>query len=818
MRVIRLVATLSCCAILFVLLNSPVGNFPPLGRFLNPFAGFWTNNRSQDVLPTVLTVPGLIDHVEVRWDERRVPHIIARNRHDLFMAQGYLVARERLWQMDFQSRAAAGRLAEILGPQAVEHDRFRRRIGLARAAGESLRQILDDPETRLAAESFSDGVNAWIDALSGSTIPLEYKILDYMPEPWSPFKSALLLKSMAYTLTFRNAELSMTRTAEYLGKDLMDLLYPEEVRCASPAVPAETQWGFIPTPGARERRPKRKAQVPLETETDPIVASPWMANAHEAGSNAWVVSGRKTVSGYPILCGDPHLALTLPSIWYEMQLIGPDINVYGVTIPGVPGVLIGFNADLAWATTNAGSDVMDWYVLTYRDSTRQQYRYGSTWKPIRRRNETIAVLGANAVVDTVLETHYGPVVRLGDETGGPSTIPLDAALRWTAHDASNELLAFLHVNTATSPTEFADAVKHYDTPALNFVYADRTGNVGIIHAGKFPLRRKGQGRFLSDGADVRDEWAGWVPREHLPRALNPPSEFLGSANQAPTDSRYPYYLGSEYASCERADRIHDVLEKLNGITPEAMISLQNDTFSDQALALLRKLLPVVGGCAQGDQDRQLLRELETWDGEYRRELYGPTIFEEWWKELYTAIWRDDIERDSITLRWPRRDVTTALILDGSIARFADDRTTPERERWNDLVCRSFQRAASSLRHRLGPLDEAWQWGNVRRTTIPHLARIAGLGRQDLKTSGIGSVINATTGESGPSWRMVVALGPELKAWGIYPGGQSGNPGSDAYDNFVNDWVRGFTYELNFLRSASDTLQWGMQRTELRRSP
>ncbi|MBE0556522.1 MAG: penicillin acylase family protein, partial [Proteobacteria bacterium] len=246
MRVFKLVATLSCCVIVFALLNSPVGDLPPLGRFLNPFAGFWTNNRAQDVLPVSLEVPGLTSDVEILWDKRRVPHIVAQNLHDLFLTQGYVVARDRLWQMDFQARAAAGRLSEIVGAKALEHDRFRRRIGLATAAEQSLTRIMSDPESLMAAEAFSDGVNAWIDGLTRSTLPLEYKILDYEPEPWSPLKSALLLKAMSYTLTFRHSELSMTRTAEVLDKELMDQLYPERQPFVEPAIPAETRWGFTP--------------------------------------------------------------------------------------------------------------------------------------------------------------------------------------------------------------------------------------------------------------------------------------------------------------------------------------------------------------------------------------------------------------------------------------------------------------------------------------------------------------------------------------------------------------------------------------------
>jgi penicillin amidase len=801
---------------MFFVLDSPIGGLPPLGRFLNPFAGFWTNNRAQDAIPVTLEFPGLVDDVEIVWDTRRVPHIIAKNLSDLYFAQGYIVAMDRLWQMDFQVCVAAGRLSEIVGPKAVELDRFRRRIGLVTGAKKALAQVMENPESRRAVEAFAAGVNARIEQLDPSTLPVEYKILDWEPELWTPLKSALLLKSMTYTLTFRNSELSMTKTREVLGENLMELLYPEELPFSEPVVPAGTRWGFRPR-AAVEASPGNRAELSKVQHWDNSPNGPGdLSDVSHLGSNSWAVSGTKTASGYPILCNDPHLSLSLPSIWYEMQLMAPGLNVYGVTIPGAPGVLIGFNTDIAWGTTNAGSDVLDWYVVSFQDSTRREYRYGSGWKPVTARVETIAVRGADPVFDTVLTTHHGPVVRLGDEPSINPTVPQDAALRWTAHDASNELLAFLGMNSAQNHEMFTKALERFDAPAQNFVYADRWGNIGFIHAGKFPVRRRGQGRYLSNGSDSTHEWKTWVPRDHLPQMLNPLEGFVGSANQPPTDSKYPYYLGSAYASFDRSARINQVLRSLDQVTPEMMISLQNDVFSLQAQAIVPVLLATLRRCELTEPDLDLIRELEMWNFEYRRELYGPTIYEEWWRELHVQIWRDDVERDAVSLRWPRRDVTTAMILNGSIVRFADNRNTAERERWDDIVCDAFHQAKSSLEARLGPLDRAWQWGFARGSSIPHVAKIPGLGQQSLNTSGSPNVINGTTTSAGPSWRMVVELGPDIRAWGIYPGGQSGNPGSESYDNFITDWMRGFTYELAFMRFPEDSLHTLMQRTRLRR--
>jgi len=792
MRVLQFLIFGLCTLLLFVFLNHRVGQIPPLGKFLNPFSGFWANNRSMDSLPVTLHAGKLSVDVTILWDDRRVPHIFAQYAEDLYFAQGYVTALDRLWQMDFQSYAAAGRISELVGETTVDFDRLRRRIGMISSARIAEQEILNHPETRVAAQAYAAGVNAYIQTLRYKTLPLEFKILDYWPEDWTVFKSALLLKSFAHTLSFRNSEAIQTRTREILGDSLMNILHPFYPPYMEPIVPPGTPWNFS---GSAHR-----------VETANALGLSHAGSYNEAeelegiGSNNWAIAGSRSATGLPILASDPHLSLTLPSIWYEVQLVLPETNVYGITSPGAAGVLFGFNQHIAWGLTNGGSDAVDYYRITFRDESLTEYEVDGQWLPVTRRVDTIRVRGGDAILDTVMITHHGPVVYSPSEKAADVQIPIGAALRWTAHDASNEWLTFLKLNAASNMDEAIGALAYYDCPVQNFVMADANGEIAVVHNGKLPVRAVGQGRFLSDGADPKTEWKTWVPRPHLPQVRNPRRGFVSSANQNATDRSYPYYLGDGYASFDRGARINERLEKMSNVHAEEMLRLQNDNVSIHARMLLPVILPLISSDTLSDLERKCYEELVTWEYEYRSDLIAPTLCETWIVELSDAVWLDDIKRGDEMLARPRRDVTLWLILSQKSSPFYDNRNTETTETLKDIVAQSFKSMCRKLEERHGAFGSQWSWGRSRGTSLGHLARIPGLGRYKLPTNGNFNTINAMSGTFGPSWRMVVELGQSPRAWGIYPGGQSGNPGSREYDAFVNDWVEGKTYELLFLSS------------------
>jgi penicillin amidase len=822
MKWVRAVVSLLIAAAIFWALDNRHGTFPPAGRLLNPFAGFWQNGARGDHPPAELAVPGLKEEVHVAWDGRLVPHIFARNDHDLYLAQGFIAAYLRLWQMEFQLIYTAGRVSEIVGPMGIQQDRYNRRFGMAWAAENALNKFRDDPKSREAVEAYSAGVNVYIKSLGRKELPLEYKILDYAPEPWTDLKCVLLLKSMAYTLTAYNQDAAMTLMRDALGEQVVDALFPYQPPLVNPVIPPGTAWDFspVPVPGTKTPGETGRLNAAAGAPTEGIQPSGFTPigtrPSPDVGSNNWAVSGRLTRSGFPILCNDMHLGLSLPAIWYELQLSAPGLSARGVSFPGAPLVVAGYNENIAWGFTNGTDDVLDWYAVKFKDETRGEYLYDGEWRKTVIREERIKVRGGKTVVDRVIYTHHGPVVRLkGEAPFTASNVPVDAALRWLAHDPSNEFMTLDGLNRAKNYGDYVKALEFWDCPAQNIIYADKEGTIAIWHDGKYPLRRKGQGRYILDGSDPADDWQGWIPRGQVPHIENPERGFVSSANQIATDAEYPYYLGSDYASYERGARINEILAGAKSVKPEDMVRMQADVLDIRARAVVPRLLDLIREKQMTEAERRSYDELRNWNFEDRAALVAPTIFKQIWTDLNTLTWNDEKKGGMERMSWPASQVTVDLILNHPGSEFFDDKTTAEKETLADIAERAFRSAQQTLEKRWGPMGPAWNWGKTKGTRIGHVGLIPGLGLEGLEADGDSSTINAISVAWAPSWRMVVELGPEVKAWGIYPGGQSGNPGSKYYDNMVGDWLAGKPDELIFLKSADEPHPGIVRRTVLR---
>jgi penicillin amidase len=808
LRIIKPILALLVSVSLTWVLNTRQGDVPPFGKFLSPFRGFWRNAEPATAPAALQTLrlPGLRQPVQVRFDDKHVPHVFALNDHDLYYAQGYLTARDRLWQMDFLAHVAGGRLSEIVGPARLETDRFFRRMGLPFGARRSLDSAMTDPVTRTVLTSYADGVNAYISTLTPQTLPFEYKLLDYAPEPWAPLKSALILKYMAFDLSGRSDDLRMSNALTRYGPAVIKDLFPNYPVQEEPVVPVGTPLDFQPLPVPATPPgflAAMSGKVP-QNEPDP-----------ELGSNNFAVSGAKSASGFPLLANDPHLQLNLPSIWYQVQLSAPGVNVYGVSIPGGPSAIIGFNEQVAWGVTNVAADVLDWYQLKFRDNTRREYWHDGRWKPVRRVVERIVVRGQPDRLDTVLYTHHGPIVY--DKPEKPfiaGQAPVAHAMRWTAHDAANEYRAFYQLNRARNYAEYTAALSYYGSPAQNFIFASAEKDIAIWPNGRFPLKWREQGKFVLDGTDPAYDWQGWIPAAQNPHVLNPPRQFVSSANQFSTGPDYPYYLNWNYGdgSYDRAHRINERLSGMRRATPDSLRMLQNDNLNVTAQLLLPRLLALVAGPANGDTlvaatspEARVLAEMRRWNYQYAADALAPSVYELWYGNLVQRIWSDDfgLKATGLEMRLPARDRTKTLILREANSRWIDDRRTPQRETLPQLVRRSLRFATDSLTRKYGPLGPRWAWKNQKSTDILHMLQIPGFGHMDLDCGGGAGIVNATTERTGPSWRMVVALGPRVKAYGVFPGGQSGNPGSPAYDDLLETWRVGQLNELIFLRAATE---------------
>ncbi len=797
MRGFKLITLIICCVLLFYALDNRQGQLPPLGNFLNPWSGFWQNNSAADEIAEELHLPDLIETVYVKWDDRHVPHIFAQNPHDLYFAQGYIMAKDRLWQLDFITRYAAGRLSEIFGKNetVIQLDKFQRRIGMGFAAENSLQEQQKYPQSLLVVEAYGKGVNAYIENLAPENYPVEFKILDYAPEKWQPIKTALVLKYMAWDLTGHSSDRKMSRVRKVFDQKTLNLLYPDFTPFFEPVIPKGTKWDFLPlkiTNPAADFLGTAGAMLP------PYEVSPFN------GSNNWAVSGSKTKSGKVILCNDMHLNLNLPSIWYEIQLNAPGINVYGVTLPGTPAVIVGFNENISWGFTNAASDVLDWYQIEFKDKNKNAYQYDGGWHKTIKRIEKIKIRGAATIIDTVVYTHHGPVPYVGKKKTPNSTIPTGAAMRWTAHDPSVEMEMFLRINKAKNYEDYLDALQYFDCPAQNTVFADQSGTIALRHNGKFPVRWPQQGKFMLDGSNPQHDWQAFIPRDQIPQVKNPTRGFVSSANQHPVDEKYPYYLGTFYAGADRSVRINELLKEMKNITPQDMVAMQNDVLNISARRLLPTLLHYLNiDGTKNPLHRHAQKVLENWDYLQKKDSIAPLVFEKWRWELFHNIWKDEMESTNGCLQWPAYEVTENLILQSPDSPFFDNKNTTAKETLAGLVNSAFSAVCKRLQEERGPFGENWQWAKNGRTEIGHIGNIPGFGRSSLITNGALSTVNAIGKTHGPSWRMVVELGEKVKAWGIYPGGQSGNPGSKFYDDFIDDWVGGHAYELLFLHDEQE---------------
>lgn len=783
MRFIPLVLTIA----LVTALHVRWANKPAFGMLFSPQHGFW--QHADPVGPPgeeQLDLPGLKGRSEVWLDERMVPHIFATDENDAYFIQGYLHARDRLWQMELQTMAAAGRLCEILGPGMLEYDRRQRRMGMVYAAEQTVKQMDSDPASKAQAESYAAGINTYIRSLRPRNYPLEYKLLGYSPEPWDKLKTALLLKYMSYDLAYGHNDLEYTNARRLFSKADFDLMYPDFSDTLDPIIPKGTAF---PAPAVHAIAPADS----LIRENEAFYHFQPDHPDPDNGSNNWAVAGSKTRSGAPILCNDPHLGLSLPSLWYEMQIHTPQMNVYGASLPGAPGIIIGFNDHMGWAVTNGSEDVLDYYRMEFRNG-KQEYLFNGAYRKADLRLEEIKIRGGKTFVDTVAYTVWGPVMY-DDTYKGPGFL----SVRWKAHDASNELLTFSRLNHAKDYEDYLTAISIYTCPAQNFIYAGKDGNIAIWHNGQYPLRWKDQGKFVMPGSDSSFAWQGYIPQAENPHILNPAEGFVSSANQHPTDSTYPYHLIGEY-DLYRGKRVNEQLHGMQGITPEDMMALQNDNlnlFATTAIPLIMDHLDPVG--LQSDAQRQCMKWLFAWNGESTPDSEAATVFNMLWEELEQQIWQDDLQRDDIPLKYPQSKTTLLWLLRDTAMHFVDNIHTPQKETLSELVQRSFDSVAA----RVAVMPDV-ALGKARGTDIRHLTRsLPAFSRMGLETGGGQHIVNATKKTHGPSWRMVVELGPETRAYGIYPGGQSGNPGSAFYDNMVDDWVSGKYYSLNIYEQGQE---------------
>lgn len=769
------------------------GPVPPLGPLIDPVNGAWgAAAHATMARSAAATIPGLQGAVDVRYDDRGVPHIFAASEPDAYRALGYVVARDRLFQLDLQTHAASGRLTEWAGAAALSLDRQTRDLGMPRAAEQKLAAIDTTSSAWRIMVAFSDGVNAYIDGLKPWAWPVEYRLLGVAPERWKPINSLHLFNRMGWTLSYIPDEAARYAARARVGDTAADALFPVNSVIQQPIQPNGSpapRFDFVPIPPPGRPDTSAVRVAALLRSVEPPGLTPASDPRHFA-SNNWAVAPSRSADGHALLANDPHLELTLPSIWYETQLVVPGkLDVYGVTIPGEPAVVLGFNRDVAWGFTNTGADVLDFYRETVDDSAAPtRYRVDGAWRPLEQRVEVYrGKHGEPLATDTVRYTSRGPLMhRFGAWV----------SMRWTVLEPSHEITAFDDAAHATTAREFLDATAGgFFAPAQNMLVADRHGTIAIRSTGHFPIRPNGHtGLDILDGSTSASDWTGYWPVAWYPQSFNPAQGYLASANQQPVDPRQAHaYLGDERAFDPwRALDINELLRADSSVTVNDMRAFQTNPLSVRARLFLPFFVDAARGAPAQAPVTAAAAVLRQWDGRYTRANTGAVLFEQAMRNLRDLTWDELADSSGRRVATPSDDIMLELLQQPDNAWWDEQATPGVRETRDTILARSLVAAYDTLVARMGPPGSArWQWDSTAKVTIGHLMGLKPFSAIGLITDGGRGTLNpAPGGGFGPSWRLVVDLGPEVKAWDTYPGGQSGNPASPRYDDRISQWLAG----------------------------
>lgn len=735
---------------LTLLLSYAVSPFMP---YLNPSTGIWKHSLSVDYPATQeITVPGLFDDVRIERDTHGIPHIYANYDLDLFFALGYIHAQDRLFQMDIQRRLPSGRLSEIVGEAAYESDTFYRTLGMHRAAEQTYQEMSQWSKDIL--DSYCKGVNFYIHTTR--TYPLEYTLLQCTPEEWIPTDSLVFGKMMGWELSGNFYDLEFQKLEEAFGPDTVKELFPSQRPLEVPIIPGLSeacqeilQWS------------NQTIRIPFDL-----------------GSNNWAVAPSKSESGRAMLCNDPHLSTTLPAIWYQVHLVAGTYNVAGVTFPGAPCVIIGRNQYIAWGLTNVGADVIDFFAETFSED-ETQYLYQGEWYDTQIVRETIAIKGQNPQTITVKITRHGPVLERDDKK---------FAVSWTGLDPTFEFEAFLRVNKATNFREYQEGLKLFSAPAQNFVYADIHGNIAIRSNGKIPIRKKGTGSVIVDGASGDYDWIGYVPFDELPHTLNPEQGYLVSANQIPISHDYPYYLGFLWADRYRAERINNLLQEKERLTFDDMVAIQSDVYDIPASIITPIVVETVS--PQTELEENALQYLKNWDYRDERTQIAPTIFHTFLEILKDNTFKDEYDQAGIPdAAFPSTETLENMLTGYEESHFFDNTATSEKETREEIIRKSFTETVQQLKESLGEDITQWEYGKKHKYSLEHLigAVVTALNYPEFGYDGSSYTVDVSGGwisKHGPSWRQIIDF---ERAVCIYPGGQVDNPFSKHYTDFVERW-------------------------------
>ena len=738
---------------------------------------FWLRGSLPQVDGEVV-VPRLGAPVTIVRDRWAIPHIEASSLRDASFALGFVHAQDRLWQMEFQRRLGAGRLAEILGAGGLRSDRFMRTLGLYRLAEAGLAHLEDDTVAWLQA--YADGVNAFLDTRTGP-LPPEFLILRHGElEPWRPADSLVWLRVLALDLaTNYRDELMRARLARRLSA--------EQIADVWPTYP--------------ESAPVTLLELARALPSDELAAVLPPAAPEGVGSNAWVVAPGRSTTGGALLANDPHLGLQAPGVWYLAHLVTPGLELVGATLPGIPAVVLGHNGTIAWGFTNTGADTQDLFIERIDPGNPAQYLTPDGPAPFEVREERIRVAGASPVALTARATRHGPVISdlLPDAAAfGDDRV---VALAWSALAEDDlGLQALLRIGTARNWEEFVTALRDVSAPMQNIHYADAAGHIGFIAPGRVPVRRNGDGRWPVPGWSGDYDWQGWIPFEALPRTIDPADGVLFNANNRVVPEDYPYLLTADWEAPHRARRLAQLLRH-DAFRPEDFADMQADVLS----LLAEDLLPIMlTATPRGPAATSAMARLERWGRVMRADAAEPLIFAAWYRELSRLIYADELG-DMFDGFWHVRPQFMERILTRRQI-WCDDVRTDRAETCAELAGAALDAALQDLARRFGDEPDAWRWGTAHAARMPHpifadqhvLSLLFGI---EVPTGGDSVTLNV--GHFNPrnqrwpfanthaaTYRAIYHLADLDQSRFVTATGQSGNPLSRHYDDLTVLWASG----------------------------
>ncbi|HEX7356605.1 MAG TPA: penicillin acylase family protein [Ignavibacteriaceae bacterium] len=747
----------------------------------------------------------IINDIEVYRDSFAVPYILAKSDEDAAFALGYLHAQERLFTMDMIRRAGEGRLAEILGEKAIPFDKMFRTVGIKRNIEKNLNKY--DPSVMKILQAYSNGINEYLKERKGN-YAIEFDVLGYEPEPWKPIHSLIVIKMMAWELNISWwTDLSFAELIQKLGKEkVLEILpdYPEN----APTIIADN-FKYLPTINS------------TLAETDKAFRQMMGWTGTHIGSNNWVVNKNKSVTGKPIIANDPHLAFSAPGKWYSAVIKSPGWNAAGVTLPGVPGIVIGKGNNISWVLTNVMNDDADFYVEKI-DSSKTKYFIDGQWQSLKIIKDTIKVKDAKDEIFIIKETHRGPIIsdihpfKFIYNKDDVSIPPI--SMQWSGNEFSDEMLAFYKLNKANNWAEFREAVKYFGIPGQNFVYADSQGNIGYIMGARIPIRKSNNPTLVSDGTTSENDWKGFVPTDEIPSILNPPENFIASANNKAIKN-FKYHISNLWEPSSRIDRIRELLTSKQKLSVIDFKKFQMDQVSPYAKIITQYILKAFEGIKVKDKNLSTsLDLLSKWNFELNKYSQTPAIYSVFLKYLLKNIYYDEMGDDLYNrfvflANVPYRSLLQ--ILERPESDWFDDVKTNRKETRDEIVRKSLADALTYLEEKLGKDLTYWQWGKMHKVTFKHafsgnfslLDKYINIGPFEI--GGDGTTIDNTEypfaasieeysmfrhdefdNVLGPSMRFVYDFSNPDEFYMIITTGQSGNVMSDNYRDQTPYWLDG----------------------------